>query len=218
VLDDLIGWYTDGAALGCQQYRVMRICRQDPHDSSYVSIRQDPQYMCTQDELRFYILSRADHSSPAIAALEQSCEASCEAWGPVYAVFLDHLGMTQLATRVREALPPPPPSPPRLPPPPPPPPLSPPAAANPETVGEAESQEELQLFAVSAGSLLALSCAACVCGAACCAGISRCRRTQGARYQKVELQDFDEPQQSDSDPAGASAVDILKAYRGSRRT
>ena len=218
VLDDIIRWFlSEPDRIGCQRFHAMRICR-PPRNGSYTS---QTQYICTQDELMLY-------AEAHVRGEEHAGIEAMEDWTRIYAVFLQHLGMTQLAADVRATLPSPVERP--IPPPALPPSLGSPIVDDPSTNpnhGPAQSalQKRTSIVAegvleVTTGTLMALVCGACTCGAASLICVSRCRRTRGRRYQKVELQDPDqldkedplEPTISGEQLSPASPTDILRAY------
>lgn len=221
VLDDIIRWYLfEPDRIGCQRFHAMRICRPS-RDGSYTSISSQTQYICTQDELMLY-------AEAHVRGEEHAGIEAMEDWTRIYAVFLQHLGMTQLAADVRASLPSPVAPLPALRPM-----LTSPTVDDPSTnPNHGPGQSALQkrtsvagLLEVTTGTLIALVCAACTCGAVSFVCISRCRRTRGRRYQKLELQDLDqlnEDDPSDKTISGeqilpASATDILRAYAKSKQ-
>lgn len=217
VRDDIIRWFlAEPDRIGCTRYNTMRVCRRSS-DGSYMSISDQAEYVCTQNELMLY--AEAHVPGEKNAGIE-----SLEDWSRIYATFLQHLGMTHLAADVRNAIRPSPvetpPSPPR-------------SALSLSTVNvtstsgshEQPAAKRPVLFEVGAGTLVGIVSGACACGAASCACISRCRRTRGRRYQKLELNDLDhhdiEPLEQTSSAEHisntASATDILRAYAKSKQ-
>jgi hypothetical protein len=218
VRDDIIHWFlAEPDKTGCKMYHAMRICRL-PRDGSYTSIGAQAPYICNQDELMLYAQEHVRPEDASIETLED------DDWTRVYATFVTRLGMATLAADVRATLPSPvgPPSPS-------PPPTTPPAAPDTSSLtshAQPVLQEPTGLFEVSAGTLVVLVGGACVCGAASYACVSRCRRTRGRRYQKLELEDSDqhdgdvltEQRLSGRNAAAASATDILRAYAKSKQS
>ena len=213
VLDDIIHWFVaEPDKTGCGLYRVMRICRQD-RDGSFSA---QTQYVCTQDELRLYALAHASRED--LIGIDSE---AMDDWGRVYAVFVQHLGMPGLARDVRARLPSPVRRPPAMPPPAPAIDDTSTATHNAQPGVDTETEQTVEL---RANTLMILIGSACVCGVVFCACVSRCRRTQGKRYQKIELQDLDHDDSGALEhtrgghlPA-ASATDILRAYAISKQS
>lgn len=213
VLDDIIHWFLgEPDKVGCQLYHAMRMCRPS-RDGSYMSSRSQAQYICTQDEMMLYAQAHVRSEDDNIESMDD--------WTRVYATFLTRLGMTQLAADVRATLRPPADSPP---------PSAPLVASRTDDLSSLTSraqsapQEPTGMFELTAGTLMVLVGGACACGAASCACISRCRRTRGRRYQKLELQDFDQHEVTEQRAPGGnaatttSATDILRAYAKSKQS